>query len=120
MVAKVLLIDDDMDLCSELQQTLTHRGITCRTSHTLTDAERALLELRPDVVLSDVWLPDGNAIAFLRQHREALPLTSWLLMSGDDNAAASDSVGDVTVFAKPVAWHTLIGFIREVRQDWSR
>jgi DNA-binding NtrC family response regulator len=120
MVAKVLLIDDDVELCSEIGHTLTHRGFNCRTSHTLADAERALHEQRPDVVLSDVWLPDGNGIAFLRQQRRSFPLTSWLLMSGDRDASARDPASDLTVFAKPVAWHTLIGFIREARQDWSR
>jgi DNA-binding NtrC family response regulator len=120
MVAKVLLIDDDIELCSEIEHSLTRRGFNCRTSHTLADAQRALQELQPDVVLTDVKLPDGNGIAFLRQHRRALPLTSWLLMSGDGDAGAGEPVRDLTVFAKPLAWDTLIGFIRDARQDWSR
>jgi len=120
MVARVLVIEDDVELGSEIRDALGRRGIACETCTTIADAERALRRLRPDVVVSDVCLPDGDGVRFLHDYRAALPQTRWLLMSGNPGAGATEEARDLTILDKPVAWHTLIDFIRDARNDWSQ
>jgi len=119
MVARVLVIEDDVELGSEIREALGRRGIACEACATIADAERALRRLRPDVIVSDVCLPDGDGIRFLQDHRAALPQTRWLLMSGNCHAG-TEAPRDLTIFEKPISWHTLIDFIRDARNDWSQ
>jgi DNA-binding NtrC family response regulator len=120
MVAQILLIEDDVELSREIKEALTRRGFDCRDCGTIAAATAALWRQRPDVVLSDVCLPDGDGVQFFREHRSALPHTRWLLMSGNRDLSSRQDVPEITVFDKPVSWRTLIDFIRQVRNDWSR
>ena len=120
MVARILIIEDDVDLGAELQDGLTRRGFDCRASATLAEASRTLIDHKPDIVVSDVCLPDGDGIRFLEQHRAAMPLTRWLLTTGNSDVGFYERGRGVTVVDKPLAWHTLIDFIRDARADWSR
>lgn len=65
----VLLIDDDSDLYSLLNEYLKQEGITCAHAP---DAEKAFLELnrkRYDVLILDVMLPGMNGFEILRRIR---------------------------------------------------
>ena len=120
MVAQVLVIEDNAELGEEIRDALARRGFDCQSCGSILQAERAVQSRRPDFIVSDVFLPDGNGVAFLHQHRSALPHTKWLLMSGNRHLD-KESLGAAgfTIFDKPVAWQTLIGFIRDGRKDWS-
>jgi two-component system OmpR family response regulator len=119
MVAKVLVIEDDVELNREIEEALNRRGFAARGCLTLEDARQALRQTTPDVILSDVCLPDGDGVQFLREQRAAFPTTRWFLMSGNRDAILYEAGRNITIHDKPVAWHTLVDFIRAARCDWS-
>lgn len=119
MVARVLVIEDDVELGNEIRDALSRRGFSCEACTTIADAERALGTLHPDVVVSDVCLPDGDGLRFLLEHQTALPQTRWLLMSGNRDVRGV-AAPYAAVFDKPIRFSTLIDFIRDARNDWSR
>ena len=58
----VLLVEDDLALASMLSDALRARGYTLWHVECAGDAESALDQVRPDVILLDLMLPDSNGL----------------------------------------------------------
>lgn len=58
---RVLIIDDEKEICYLVKRTLEKHGDEVNTAHTVEDG-RKLTEEPYDVVLLDIQLPDGNGI----------------------------------------------------------
>ncbi len=58
MAKKVLIVDDEADLCDLVKYHLEQDGFETRTSLTGSDALQALRSWKPDAVLLDLMLPD--------------------------------------------------------------
>ena len=71
MTETLLLIEDEPLLSAELQRHFRREGWEVATAPTLAQARRALIEqdLQPLVVVSDMSLPDGNALDLLESTR---------------------------------------------------
>ena len=59
-MTRVLLVDDDADLLEPLGLYLEGRGYEGDLARGAADAARAMAARRPDVVVTDVRLPDGG------------------------------------------------------------
>ena len=84
MPARILIVDDHQIMCEGLRLLLGKYAETevvgaCGDSAT---AFRLSGELRPDLVLMDVDLPDGSGIALTRRMREAHPEVKVLVLTG--------------------------------------
>lgn len=66
-VIKVLIVDDEPDICYFLSRNLSKRGFITAFSHTLAEAELQLEISKPDILLLDNYLPDGRGIDFARK-----------------------------------------------------
>jgi DNA-binding NtrC family response regulator len=122
MSAHVLLIEDDDDLRSELLQHLLRRSYRVTACATAGEAKTALENvaavLAPDVVVSDIHLPDGDGVSFLVANARRFPRTRWILMSGNHELVRLGNrfrnlseAPDCTVIDKPVPLHLLDRFI---------
>jgi CheY-like chemotaxis protein len=102
----VLLIDDNVDTCESLSLALGLTGQQVRTAHDGRSGIAAAHELRPDVVLCDIGLPDidGYEVARMLRADEALRSTRLIALSGyarpEDKARAKEAGFDTHV-AKP-------------------
>ncbi|WP_316156556.1 response regulator transcription factor [Cupriavidus sp. BIC8F] len=67
--ARVLLIDDDLELAQMLREYLEPDHCTVTLAHTREQGETLLARNDYDVALLDLMLPDGNGLDLLRQHR---------------------------------------------------
>jgi DNA-binding NarL/FixJ family response regulator len=84
MPTRVLIVDDDARFRALVAHALAERGYeVVGEAATIADARAAVAELRPDAVLCDVNLPDGNGLVLAGELR---PLRV-LLTSSDENAA---------------------------------
>ncbi len=84
MPTRVLIVDDDPRFRATVSRALAERGYdVVGEAATIAGARAAVAELRPDAVLCDVNLPDGNGLALAGELR---PLRV-LLTSSDENAA---------------------------------
>ena len=63
----ILLVEDDRDINMANRCALELEGYRTVSATTLALGERLAAELRPDLVLLDVLLPDGNALAVGRR-----------------------------------------------------
>ncbi|MES2328885.1 MAG: response regulator [Bacteroidota bacterium] len=56
---RVLIIDDEIDLCMLIQSYLSKKNYEVHTAHSLSEGFRKLETVAPDVLLLDNNLPDG-------------------------------------------------------------
>jgi DNA-binding NarL/FixJ family response regulator len=93
MSATILVVDDDPVFRSLARRTLLAEGLNVvGEAGSVAAAMAAAHELRPDAVLVDIGLPDGDGVALAR----ALTALPWrprvVLTSSDPEAASEDDV----------------------------
>ncbi len=64
---RVLIVDDDANICAICMEVLSNQGFEAITANSLTEARAAMAAARPDVLLLDLSLPDGDGFAFLEE-----------------------------------------------------
>ena len=88
MSAHVLIVDDDADFRESAGRVLRDRGYdVVRAAASVEQARAAMREARPDAVLLDVNLPDGDGIDFARELTAGDHGLRVLLTSSDAGAA---------------------------------
>ena len=119
MTVTVVVIEDEAATLELIVGYLSRGGNRVQGCTNLADAERAIINLRPEVIISDVALPDGNGATFCMQNARRFPQAKWLLMSGQtDMLRQSRSLvkqadaPPFSVFDKPVSMRALDDFIR--------
>lgn len=68
--AHVLVVDDDIEVRSMLRRVLLAERYDVDTATNAEDGVRLALERRPDVIVMDIGLPDGDGIGAVAQLRE--------------------------------------------------
>jgi CheY-like chemotaxis protein len=86
----VLVVDDDPDLCANLDDLLRERGYRVSVAHGETTAAERLRDHSFKVVLIDMKLPQGNGSGVFRLVRENNPGARTLVITG--HRAEMDSV----------------------------
>jgi DNA-binding NtrC family response regulator len=87
----LLLIEDEPLLGAELVRHFRRAGFEVMTAGTLEEAKRLLLndDVQPLVVVSDMSLPDGNALDLLEATRAQAMRGEWLFLTGYGGVADS-------------------------------
>lgn len=87
----LLLIEDEALLRAELARHFRREGFEVLTAGTLAEAKRLLLQdqVQPLVVMSDMSLPDGNALDFLEAIRSEVMHSEWLFLTAYGGVADS-------------------------------
>lgn len=80
---RVLIVDDHEVLAASLAIALDHEDdiTTVGTAGTLEDARALVLTRRPDVVLLDHRLPDGDGVAAIRELQAARPAMEVVVLT---------------------------------------
>jgi DNA-binding NarL/FixJ family response regulator len=104
MPVRVLLVDDDAAFRQSAAELLVERGYdVVGQAGTVAEARVAVIELRPDALLLDVNLPDGNGVAFATELSKGGGPLRVLLTSTDSSAVTRrllDRSGAVGFVAK--------------------
>lgn len=81
---RILVIEDDADLCVEIVEYLERRNHQVSGCRTLAAARQALAADKASVeaVVCDVGLPDGDGLRFCIENMAEMPDCRWVLMSG--------------------------------------
>ncbi len=111
---RVLIVDDDIQLLRALRINLTARGYTVLTAADGRNALRAAAELRPDVVVLDLGLPDldgTDVIAELRAFTQVPIIVLSARTDSSDKVHALDRGADDYV-TKPFGVEELTARLR--------
>jgi PAS domain S-box-containing protein len=80
---RVLVVDDQPETCEVVSMMLNQYGANVRTAASSAEALEALLEWKPDVLISDLGMPGEDGLALIRKVRSLAPE-----LGGDIPAAA--------------------------------
>lgn len=69
---KVLVVDDEIDTCDLLKAVLSKRGAQVTTAQSASKAMYLFTRIKPDLLISDVGMPETDGYALMREIR-ALP-----------------------------------------------
>jgi putative two-component system response regulator len=99
---RILVIDDDRLLCELIRTTFELEGYEVDSAYDVIEAERVLVECRPDAILLDIGLPGIDGIFYLERLRET-PRTSTIpivAISGSDEAGRAARVSGAEAFLR--------------------
>ncbi|QKT03502.1 response regulator transcription factor [Ectothiorhodospiraceae bacterium 2226] len=83
-MSKLLLVDDDVELCAMLAEYLPAEGFVVETAHDGAEGARRAVEGHHDVVVLDVMLPGLNGIDALRAIRRTSQVPVLMLTAKGD------------------------------------
>lgn len=77
----ILLVEDDGDLADLLCEELESEGYQVTVVNSAEEASRKLNEIIPDVVISDLRLPDRNGMTLIPEVKTLMPTPAMLLIT---------------------------------------
>lgn len=117
----MLLADDEQDVLELLGDMLAASGIEVLTAASGDEAFAKFVELRPDVLLSDVQMPGGSGVDLIRRIRALSPelggLTPAIALSGAPKIDELFECGFHFVLTKPASSDKLITTIHSFVHD---
>jgi two-component system, response regulator YesN len=82
MILRVVIVEDEVPLLRELLETFSWRSVNCKvcgTAGTVAEARQTIAQVRPDILITDIQLPDGDGISLLEETnpRAAIVITGY-------------------------------------------
>lgn len=114
----VLVVDDSPVMRMSLRQALEMAGFNVQVAE---DGAAALQKVkagfRPDLILTDLHMPNVDGLEFLRQVRPVLRFTPILVLTTESQGARRDQakrLGATGWLVKPVSGDDLLAVVRRV------
>jgi two-component system, OmpR family, response regulator len=83
-VLKILIVDDEPDICYFLSGNFSRRGFSTSFSHSLAEAQKQLEFNTPAVLLLDNHLPDGRGIDSVNKIKSKYPELKIIMITAHD------------------------------------
>ncbi len=117
-MAHALIVDDDPDVVDWLQEVARMEGFTVARALSLREARIELGRQRPDVLLTDLRLPDGEGIELVRE-LEKPEATEVIVVTGHatvDSAVAALRAGASDYLVKPADLERVQAVLRHAKK----
>ncbi|MDX1733422.1 MAG: sigma-54 dependent transcriptional regulator [Halioglobus sp.] len=122
----VLIVDDEPDIRELLDITLSRMGLDTHSARNLSEAREMLVEVEPDLCLTDMRLPDGNGISlveYIAQEYSQIPVAMITAHGSVETAISALKAGAFDFISKPIELETLRSLVSAALQlegDTSR
>lgn len=103
--AKVLVVDDEPDICDLVTMTLARMEVAACSAHSLSEAKQVLQKSNFDLCLTDMCLPDGDGIElvdYLQKHFPGIPAAVITAFGNVEGAVNSLKAGAFDYVSKPI------------------
>jgi DNA-binding NtrC family response regulator len=108
------IVDDERNIQATLAAILERRGYASASAFTGRQGLQMITDHKPDVLLLDLGLPDGEGLDLLRQIREEHPQLPVIVVTANDslnNAIASIKEGAFHFISKPYVPDELLSLV---------
>jgi len=114
--ATILVVDDEPDIRSLVREILEDEGFRVAVAENGADARAQREQLRPDLVLLDIWMPDMDGITLLKEWSAGGPPPyPVIMMSGHgtvETAVEATRLGAYDFLEKPLSMAKLLLTVR--------
>jgi PAS domain S-box-containing protein len=113
---RVLLVEDNVDTAGVMSMVLTMAGFEVRVANSVAAALKSAAAEPPDVLVSDIGLPDGSGLDLMRQLQNARPILG-IALSGygqEEDVRRSRDAGFIEHLIKPIDLDALERSVRRV------
>ena len=87
-VIKLLVVDDEIDICNFVKSFFEIRGFKVSTALDGDEAMERLVKDEPDIVMMDLKMRrEGEGLEYLKKMKEARPSVKVLMVTGTDDDA---------------------------------
>lgn len=115
MTNRLLVIDDEVDICELISDVAETRGFDVKTISDPSAVEQALLEFKPNSIMLDLMMPGTDGVELLRTLGDHIKGCAIVLMSGHDvrvlNSAkrlgSAHGINVIGILEKPIEVPTL-------------
>ncbi len=111
-MATILVVDDELGIRDLLSEILNDEGHTVELAENAAQARSVRQQLRPDLVLLDIWMPDTDGVTLLKEWSSTGQLTMpVIMMSGHatiDTAVEATRIGASAFLEKPITLQKLL------------
>ena len=113
---KLLVIDDDIELCNLLREYFVAEGFTFECAHCSEDGLRLFTDYAPDIVILDVMLPGRDGFDILRDIRGRSDTPVIMLTAKGDHIdrVVGLEIGADDYICKPFNTRELVARVRAV------
>jgi DNA-binding response OmpR family regulator len=115
MSQSVLVVDDEADLLVTYERLLHRWGYRVTTAASVAAGLIALEHARPDLVIADLRLPDGDGFQLVRAARATSRPPPIIIVTGvpsEDRRRAAVTAGAAAFLIKPFRISTLQQFVQ--------
>jgi two-component system KDP operon response regulator KdpE len=122
MNAKVLFIDDDVQLSEMVDLVLTELGFQVELAYDGTTGLRKAYEVKPDIIVLDIMMPGMDGWQTCQRFREMtdVPIIMLTALGSQDNVIKGLNLGADDYLVKPVTAQELAARIRALLRRVSR
>ncbi len=117
---RVLLVDDEAELVSNLRKRMLRRGFTVVGTLSGKEALSAAEHRQFDVAIVDLKMPGMGGLEVLEKLKELQPELRAIILTGHGTVAAAHQSGlldAVHFLAKPADFDELVGFIKKAYEE---
>ena len=114
---KILIIDDEKNICSAIKGILEDEGYDCDYSLNYAEGYRKLQENKFDVLFLDIWLPDIDGIEGLKEIKRHFPEIEVIMISGHgtiETAVDTIRYGAYDFLEKPLSLERIVMIIKHL------
>ena len=118
---KILIADDNEIFLRMLEEFLTSNNYEVLTSHNGRDAQEKFLDFNPDIVLTDIIMPEFDGIELLMALRKINPDVIVIAMSGGNKGHAdsylrmAEKLGANIILNKPFDLSELLEQLKKLK-----
>ncbi|HTL66045.1 MAG TPA: CheR family methyltransferase [Lacunisphaera sp.] len=108
--SQILVVDDHAPTLATMKHLLERRNFSVVTARSLAEALELAARTAPDILISDLGLPDGSGYELMERLRQTLPGLQGIAVSGygaEGDIDSSRQAGFATHLTKPIEIATL-------------
>lgn len=116
---RVLIVDDEPDIRELLDITLGRMGLETFSAANLGEAKSQVIDVQPDLCLTDMKLPDGNGISlveYIQQECPHIPVAMITAHGSVETAISALKAGAFDFISKPIELETLRNLVSTALQ----
>jgi two-component system chemotaxis response regulator CheY len=118
MAKTIFVIDDSATMLMSVKQTLEMSGLKVDTAKDGLEAfNKIKAGLKPDLIITDINMPNMNGIEFIKNARAILRFTPILALTTESQATKREEakkIGATGWLVKPISGPDLLKVIRQV------